>query len=299
MIDREHHRIPIELVDEPDAPTRMGMDIAPFDDLVASIREHGQLQPGGVVPNGARFTVSYGHRRLLACRALQLPVYLAYVYESDTVAMLGAQLAENVDRADLNPVEEAHWFAQIMDAAQWDCDELALRLKRTRAYVEDRLNLHVGDPRVMEALGRGQIGLTAAKYLNAYADAGDRLVLLDAAIHGGASARLVAQWIADRRQVTAARGGAPLIDPAATPADQTFEGPKPLTCLYCDSDEEVYNMHALWIHKSCLRLLSRILANQTGGFHDRLVAPAAETRPRGPAPETDVERDRVAGPARP
>jgi ParB/RepB/Spo0J family partition protein len=266
VIAREHRSIPVELIDEPDAPTRLSIDPEKFEQLVISIRERGQLQPGGVVPNGERFTISYGHRRLLAVRALELPTYDAYVYDSDSVAMLGAQLDENVIRHDLNPVEEAYWFTQLFDAKVGDTDELALQLGKTREYVESRMLLLKGDPHVLDALQKGRIGLGVAKLLNAYDDDGDRLVLLTAAVDGGASARLVSSWLADRRAMRAALHGQPAIDPTVAPSDPTFEGPKPLTCLYCDGDQEVYLMIPLWIHKPCFNMLRKILERHLGVF---------------------------------
>lgn len=285
MIQREYREIPIDLVDEPDAPTRLAIDPGKLQELMNSIRENGQLQPGGVVPNGDRFSVSYGHRRLMACRALELPVYCAYVYASDSAAMLGAQLAENVDRDDLNPVEEAYWFAQLLDAGIGDTDELAQMLKRTRDYVETRLLLLQGDPDVMEALKTGRIGLGVAKLLNGYDNESDRRVLLDAALAGGASARLVAQWIADRKTLALARGSLPAVDQAALAATPVADAPRPLCCLYCESDQEVYNMQPLWIHKVCFSLLRKVLERHLGGFSantiteiDRLKADAAAHR---------------------
>lgn len=271
MIARAYREIPIDLVDEPDAPTRLAIDPAKLQDLISSIRTHGQLQPGGVVPVGDRFAVSYGHRRLMACRALELPVYCAYVYASESAAMLGAQLAENVDRDDLNPVEEAFWFAQLIDAGVGDTDELAQMLKRTRDYVETRLLLLSGDPDVREALQLGRIGLGVAKLLNGYAQADDRKVLLDAAVAGGASARLVATWIAERKTIAAALVGMPMINTAALADTPAADAPKPLCCLYCESDQEVYNMQPLWIHKVCFALLRNVLERHLGGFSARTI----------------------------
>jgi ParB family chromosome partitioning protein len=273
MIPRVHREIPMHLINEPDAPTRQAIDPDDLQELITSMRELGQLQPGGVVPEGDRYTISYGHRRFLAAKALELPVYLAYVYESDTVAMLSAQLAENVVRADLNPSEEAIWFAQLMDACKWDTDELAQQLNRSRDYVEDRLNLLRGDARVLEALQKGRIGLGVAKLLNRYDDDSDRIVLLDAAAAGGATARLVADWIAERKKIAAARGNVPATDSTTVPTAPASDDPKPLCCLYCGGDEEVYLMVPLWIHKPCLRMLRRALVTKAGELHAHTTDP--------------------------
>jgi len=278
MFARTYQEIPIHLVDEPDAPTRQRISADSVTAMKQSLLEHGQLQPGGVVPNGDRFTISYGHRRYLGAVAAELPVYCAYVYQSDTAAMLGAQLAENADREDVNPVDEAFWFAQLIDAGVADTDELAQLLQRTRDYVEIRLNLLRGDPAVREALKAEQIGLGVAKLLNAYESDSDRLVLLEAARAGGASARLVAEWIADRKKIARALAGLPTVDPAAPGTVDDTPIPENLRCYFCTSDEQVYLLVPVWIHKTCKPMLDALLTRHFGGAHAVSSPPLAETR---------------------
>lgn len=277
MIAREYRELPLELVDGPDAPSRLAFDPHRMEELMDSIREKGQLQPGGVVPNGERFTVCYGDRRFQACKALGLDTYAAYVYESDSAAMLGAQLDENIVRHDLNPVEEAYWFAQLLDAMGGDTDELALLLKRDRNYVESRLLLLKGDPAVLEALGANKIVLGVAQILNAYDHAEDRRVLLDAAMAGGASIRLVRQWVHERKQLHLAQAGAPPPEPGSEPAPASVYTAPRLACLFCDSDQEVYLMVPVYVHKVCLDHLQRILARHMGG-HAHAEAPQTVSR---------------------
>ncbi len=262
MMQREHRDIPIELIDEPDAPSRLAIDPDKMAELIESIREHGQLQPGGVVPNGDRFTISYGHRRFLAVRDVGRPTYSAYVYASSTEAMLGAQLDENVIRHDLSPVEEAYWFAQLMEALGGGTDELAARLHKPRAYVERRLNLLRGDPFVLESLRTGDLTLGVAELLNGVPDESARRYFLDCAVRLHAKTRTVQQWIAEWK----ARGaGSSLPDVPASPAaaaEQAIAEPPKPTCAFCGSSEDAYLLEFEWIHKHCRRARNNILDAQ-------------------------------------
>jgi ParB/RepB/Spo0J family partition protein len=268
VTDKEHVTLSLDQVDDPDAPTRQGVDFDYIEVLKHSMREHGQLQPIGVVPNGDRYTVIYGHMRTLARRSMREATINAYVYQSTSEAMLGAQLDENDVRKEVNPVEEAMWFAQLWDALQCSTDELALKVHKERDYVEGRLNLLTGDADVRDALHAGKIGLGVAQVLQRYDDDNDRRVLLDAAVAGGASKRLVMDWVAERKRMAAARGGAPAIDPTVQPAPAPeTPSPNPLTCVYCEGTEDVYLMVSLWIHKPCWKMLRALLARHFGGVH--------------------------------
>jgi len=267
MIHREYRELELALVNEPPAPTRLEIHIDTLHELKMSIAERGQLQPGGVVRNADRYDLVYGHRRYLALKDLGALTYCAYVYDSTSEAMLGAQLDENVVREDLTPVEEAYWFAQLADALGDDTDALAARLHKSRDYVEGRLNLLTGDPRVLEALKAEKISLGVARALNAYADDGDRLVLLDAAAAGGATLRLVTQWIAERKALSAARCGLPAIDPTVAPTFDGAAAPETVKCLFCQSDQHVYLMRPFWIHNVCEDILRSILDRHLGGAH--------------------------------
>lgn len=259
MITREHREIPLVDVDEPDAATRQRIDPAKIDELAASMVSNGQLQPGGVVPNGERFTVIYGHRRLLACRKLGVPFYSAYVYPSSTDAMLGAQLDENVIREDLTPVEEAYWFAQLMDALGEGTDALAARLHKTRDYVERRLNLLKGDGRVLEALADGAITIGVAEVLNTIKEPGPTGYLLDAALRTHPTRQTVLQWVAEWKAAGAQSVAiTPAPDPDAPPSPESLAPPAPC-CAFCGDSEEPWTMKFEWVHSHCQRARNRML----------------------------------------
>lgn len=259
MISRTYRELLTELVDEPDAPSRQTMAPELIDELAASMREVGQLQPGGVVPRGDRFVVIYGHRRLLAARKAERDYYSAYVYQSDSEAMIGAQLDENVIREDLHPVEQARWFAQLLDAFGDGTDELARRLHKTRDYVEGRLNLLRGDALVLAALEADHIGIGVAQLLNTIDKEPARRYYLDCAARLHAPVRTVVQWIAEWRATGAhAIADAPPAPVGSASTTETAAGPLP-TCTFCGGTEDPWLLQFEWIHKHCQKARNNLL----------------------------------------
>lgn len=252
----------IRLVDinEPPAPIRQGISAEGIASLAESIRAHGQLQPIGVVVDGDRFTISYGHRRYLALEQLADRDARCLVFESTAEAMLGAQLAENVDREDMGPVDEAYWFAQLLEGLQTDTTRLAERLKMSRDYIEGRLELLAGDPAVLDALRRMDIGLGIARLLNTVEDAPHRGMLLDMCIKREAKVHTLTQWIAELRATGALAARAAAGEAGGSPASAPAAPLLRLTCCFCGSDQNAFLMEPDWIHNYCRDARERLLA---------------------------------------
>lgn len=117
-----------------------------LDELIHSVREFGVLQPIVVRPlaaaeNGASFELIMGERRLRAATAAGLATIPAVVRETADDAMLRDALLENLHRANLNPLEEASAYQQLLADFGITQDELATRLGRSRPQVTNTLRL--------------------------------------------------------------------------------------------------------------------------------------------------------------
>ena len=130
--------VPLESITESktNAATRGG-DLA---ELVESVREHGVLQPVLVRPIGDNWELVAGHRRLAAAREVGLTEIPATVRVLSNAEALELQLIENLQRADLHPLEEAHGYVQLL-RQNYDTAKIAARIGRSVAYVYDRLKL--------------------------------------------------------------------------------------------------------------------------------------------------------------
>lgn len=255
---------PLDRINEPPAPMRLSMAQVGLEELAASIQNHGQLQPIGVVPDGERFTIIYGHRRFCALQLLGDRPAQCLVYASTSEAMLGAQIDENAVRQDTTPAEEALWFAQLLEGLQCDTNELSDRLKRPRAYIEGRLALLSGDPLVFEAVKAGGISLGVAHALNDCSEELTRRMFLDAAMKREATVRTVTQWIAEWKASGAlASRIAESVNPkpAETPGPVADYTPR---CTFCDDTDNAWMLEHEWIHSYCKKGRDRLLAAALG-----------------------------------
>lgn len=112
-----------------------------FAELVHSIREFGVLQPVVVRPKGAGFELIMGERRLRASKEAGLTTIPAVVRDTADENMLRDALLENLHRANLNPLEEASAYKQLLEDFGTTQEQLADRLGRSRPQITNTLRL--------------------------------------------------------------------------------------------------------------------------------------------------------------
>lgn len=133
-------RIPIEFVEpDPDQPRK---NIGNVEELMASIKEHGIIQPIVVSPNGAEsFLIIAGERRFSAARNLGLKTVPAIIRTIEEHRRLEVQLIENIHRQELNPMEEATAYRRLMDEFKLSQRQLAARLGKSPAGINETLRI--------------------------------------------------------------------------------------------------------------------------------------------------------------
>jgi hypothetical protein len=162
-------------------------------------------------------------------------------------------------------------------------DRLCNLTRQVRSYVEGRLLLLAGDPDVFDALRTRRISMAVARELNKVTDRGYRMMYLDAAIRGGATARIVQEWRVQSQAMAPA--DAP---PPSSGANQYSGLPAPvttMTCICCKSPEEPWNMELIPVHRRCRgmfldALLARLERLMSGGLEEEVGHGAAATRPQ-------------------
>lgn len=135
--------LPLELVDENPKNPRKHFDKAKMDELATSIREHGVLEPILVRPKGDRFQVVFGARRLRASRLAEQATIPAIVRELSDTEALEKTVIENLQRADVHPLEEAEGYEQLLESKEkaYTVDDIAAKVGKSRAYVYARMKL--------------------------------------------------------------------------------------------------------------------------------------------------------------
>ena len=125
----------------PEQP-RLAFDEATLEELAASIREHGVLQPILVRPlDGGDFQLIAGERRWRASKAAGLATIPALVEEIDDDTALEISIIENLQREDLSPLDEAAMYDRMVTDHGYSVRRLAQKLGKDKGYLENRLRL--------------------------------------------------------------------------------------------------------------------------------------------------------------
>lgn len=151
-------QIPVDKIAECDHNPRRHFDAERLAELSASVLEHGVLTPLLVRtrPSGkAIFELAAGHRRLRAAKAAGLKTVPAIVREMDDRQFAEVLCIENLQRQNLDELDEAEGFRQLLELAGYDVPAIALKLARSEKYVYDRLKLLRLIPSAQELLRRG------------------------------------------------------------------------------------------------------------------------------------------------
>ena len=156
--------LPIYKVEpNPDQP-RQDFDEAQLQALAESIGEHGMIQPLTVrpMPNGY-YQIIAGERRWRAARMANLMEVPAVVMEADDKKAMELALIENLQRQDLNPVEEAKGYQSLIEDYGLTQDEAAKRVGKSRPAVANSLRLLGLCPAVLEKLRTGELSAGHAR----------------------------------------------------------------------------------------------------------------------------------------
>lgn len=134
--------VPIEKVQaNPDQPRRQFLQ-EDLDDLTASIKEKGVLQPLIVRPrDGGIYEIVAGERRWRAAQAAQLHEVPVLIRDYSDVEMLEVAIIENIQRSDLNALEEAQSYKQLMDKFGHTQEKMAEALGKSRSHIANLVRL--------------------------------------------------------------------------------------------------------------------------------------------------------------
>jgi len=160
-----------------------------FAELVHSIKEFGVLQPIVVRPKGTGFELIMGERRLRASKEAGLVTIPAVVRDTADENMLRDALLENLHRANLNPLEEASAYKQLLEDFATTQEELADRLGRSRPQITNTLRLLKLPLQVQSKLAAGVLSAGHARALLGAPDEATMSVLADRVIREGLSVR--------------------------------------------------------------------------------------------------------------
>lgn len=149
---------------------RKKFDPEKLAELAASIKEHGVLQPVIVRPNSEGYELVVGERRFRASKLLGLEKIPAVIKTLSDQDMTEIALIENIQRQDLNPVEEAKAYKRLIEEFGMTQDGVAKKLGKSRPFVGNFLRLLNLPENILELLENGKITVGHARPLLAIED---------------------------------------------------------------------------------------------------------------------------------
>jgi len=142
---------------------RMRFDEAALDELAESIAERGVLQPILLRPDGDGFQIIAGERRWRAAQRAQLHAIPAIVRDVDDSGTAELALIENIQREDLNAIEEADAYKQLIDLYGHTQEQLGKIVHKSRSHVANLLRLLELPEKIRQSLVRGDISMGHAR----------------------------------------------------------------------------------------------------------------------------------------
>lgn len=164
-IGEQVFEIPVEKIRPNPRQPRREFTAASLEELTHSIRAHGILQPIVVMKTPEGYELIVGERRLRAAKKVGLMSVPAVVRTASDTEKLELSLIENLQREDLNPIEEARAYRALIDEFMLTHDEIARRVGKSRPVISNALRLLDLPAEMQEALINGKMTYSAARAL--------------------------------------------------------------------------------------------------------------------------------------
>ncbi|MEM9527929.1 MAG: ParB/RepB/Spo0J family partition protein [Bacteroidota bacterium] len=163
----------------PDQP-RKEFEEEPLEELAASIKEHGIIQPMTVRHMGdGTFQIISGERRFRASQLAELKEVPAFIRMANDQTLLEMALIENIQREDLNPMEVAYSYYRLKEDFNLTQDEVADRVGKPRTSVANYLGILKTSPKVQQAIREKKISISVAKTFSGIKDVGLQEIFLE------------------------------------------------------------------------------------------------------------------------
>jgi ParB family chromosome partitioning protein len=185
----EQHELPIGLITPNPNQPRTEMDSEGIEELADSLRKVGMLQPVIVRPYSDGYQIIAGERRWRAAKAAGLESVPVRVMNTDETESLELALIENLQRQDLNAIEEARGYRRLLTEYQMTQAELADRVSKSRSAITNTLRLLDLPEEIQDMVSAGKLTAGHSRAILTVPDEGLRLKLAHKAAEEGLSVR--------------------------------------------------------------------------------------------------------------
>ena len=183
-------RIPIDLISPNPFQPRMSFDSEALEELAASIRSLGLIQPITVrKTDEGKYQIISGERRYRACRIAGMDMIPAYIRSASRQGMLEMAIVENIQRENLDPIETALSYQRLIDECDLTQEQMALRVGKKRASITNYLRLLKLPDKVQHDLKVGLLSVGHAKVILGVEDPDMQQKLCDLVIKEDLSVR--------------------------------------------------------------------------------------------------------------
>lgn len=203
--------VPLASIDPRSSQPRKAFPAAAMEDLVTSIKEAGVLQPILLRrnrPDNGRFEIVAGERRWRAAQAAGLHEIPALIRDLQDDQAAVFSIVENVQRADLNPMEEAEAYARLFYDYSYSQENIADGVGKSRSHIANMIRLRDLPESVRDLVREGRLAMGHARAMIGHADAEE---LAQRAVAGGWSVRQVEAAVRPAK-AAATRPAAPVRD---------------------------------------------------------------------------------------
>ncbi len=213
--------VPLDRIDPNPQQPRLSIDETTIDELAASMREHGVLQPILVRPQPAgRYQLIAGERRWRAARKAGLVTIPAMIEEIDDDTALEIAIIENLQREDLSPLDEALLYERMTQDHGYSLRKLAQKLGKDKGYIENRLRLADAPPEIKQLVSLRKDTLSHAYELLKVDEPRKRRRLAEQVARGELSLVKLRERIEGRPRSVRRDGEAPLSSPTAPEGEE-------------------------------------------------------------------------------
>lgn len=179
---------------------RRSFDQEALEELAESIKANGVIQPIIVTKEKDGYTIIAGERRWRASRLAKLKTVPVIVREYTPQQTLEIALIENIQREDLNPLEEAQCYKRLVDEFSFTHEQVACKIGKNRSYVTNAMRLLGLDSRVANFVSEGRLSSGAGRALLGVCDMDQQFKLAETAIEEGWNVRSIEQAVKETNE---------------------------------------------------------------------------------------------------
>ena len=244
----------IDKITDPARPMRSDLSPESVQSLTSSIRQLGVIEPLVVKPDGDRFEIIAGHRRLLASELadlVEVPCYVVRVTDETADLM---KIHENLQRKEISPTEEGKYFEYLVEEYHWSAEKIAKMINRSDAYVYARMAIGDYPDDLRAALEAGQVSIGVARELAQVDDDITRSQYLDYAVKNGITWSVAEQWKREYINNKSAQIPAGNVNLGAPFVQQPVIAM--VKCPLCEGELPMKDARLLYCHADCIQKLA-------------------------------------------